>query len=117
MRVLVVDDQTEISVSVADWFKTRGIACDCFHNGRAALKRFVAGRYSAVLLDVHLGGGITGIEVGERIRAKDKEVPIIVFSAVHYSSAVHRAVHDIGGTFVEKPVDMASLAALMGLSQ
>jgi DNA-binding response OmpR family regulator len=113
-RVLLVDDQAEISTSIAEWLQLRGYSCECCHTGKAALRRFEVGGYSAVLLDVHLGGGLTGIEIGQRIRSRDAEVVLVVFSAVHYSPLVQRAVHDIGGIFVEKPVDMKRLEEVMG---
>ena len=47
--------------------------CECFESGEAFLVRFASGKYDLVFLDVFMGG-MSGVEVANRIRTVDPEV-------------------------------------------
>ena len=112
-RLLIVEDQPEISVAIAEWLMIKGIACETYRTATGALRAFRATHFSAVLLDIHLGGGMTGLELAQKLRSVDEKLIIILFSAVHYSPVVRRAVDLIGGYFLEKPINMARLFELI----
>ena len=62
-------------------------------------------KYSAIILDVNFEYGMSGLEIAERIREKDKNIPILLFSAYDYSDSIDEEVKKIGVDFKPKPLD------------
>lgn len=87
-RILVVDDDIDLTVMLGQYLRAEGLEIETLHRGEDAL-RAIAGieRFDAVILDVMLPD-ISGVEVLCRIRARS-EVPVIMLTAK--GSRVERA--------------------------
>ena len=78
-RILLVDDEPLIVKGLKYSLEQEGYETDSAADGEEALKKFFAGRFDLILLDVMLPK-LDGIEVCQRIREKSY-VPIIMLTA------------------------------------
>lgn len=78
-KILVVEDQSEISYIVLKYLQDSGYQCDLAENGFEALELFSLHKFHLVILDVMLPG-IDGFEILKRIR-EISEVPVIMLTA------------------------------------
>lgn len=79
LRILVVDDDSNIAQLIKLYLEKEGFLTDCRFNGAEALKAFKATPPSLVLLDLMLPG-MDGWEVCREIR-KISDIPIIMLTA------------------------------------
>lgn len=77
-RILVIDDDTELSQLVADYLKPMGFEVECEHEGNSGAERATSEPWNAIILDVMMPG-CDGFEVLRRIRAKSK-VPVMMLT-------------------------------------
>ncbi len=70
-RILVIDDDTELSQLVADYLKPMGFEVECEHEGNSGAERATNEPWHAIILDVMMPG-CDGFEVLRRIRTKSK---------------------------------------------
>ena len=81
--------------------------------GYGVLKLLAKENYGGVILDVDFGSGINGLEIASIIRERNREIKIIIFSAVNYSSDILQRTRDMGATFCEKPVKLNFILKIM----
>ncbi len=78
-RVLLVDDDVDLSTMLRQYLENEGFKVTVDFNGKQAVAGATSGAYDAVILDVMLPT-ITGIELLRRIR-KESTIPIIMLTA------------------------------------
>jgi len=80
MRVLVVEDDPEISRFVVRGLTEERYVVDLVEDGASAIDMAAAEEYDAVVLDLMLPG-VDGLEVCRRLRARGVDTPIIMVTA------------------------------------
>lgn len=78
MRLLIIDDDSELCQLVADYLKPMGFEVEMEHEGECGVERALSGEWAAIILDVMMPG-CDGFEVLRRIRAKSK-VPVMMLT-------------------------------------
>lgn len=78
-RVLLVDDDTDLCVLMADFFAQHEFAIDAVHDGPRGLARALEGAYDLVILDVMLPV-LDGFELLKQLRRRSP-VPVILLTA------------------------------------
>ncbi len=78
MRLLIIDDDTELCQLVADYLKPMGFEVAMEHNGERGAERATSEQWAAVILDVMMPG-CDGFEVLRLLRAKSK-VPVLMLT-------------------------------------
>ena len=81
-RVLVVEDDAQTAAEIAAALGDHGFDVECAHTGQDALDRAVADRYSAIVLDRMLPGGIDGLTVLSTLRGLSVDAPVLILSAL-----------------------------------
>ena len=80
-RMLVVEDQRDLSENIAEYFEGSEYALDFAHDGLTALHLLATNRYDIIVLDLMLPG-VSGYDICRRIRQDLRSsVPIIITSA------------------------------------
>ena len=79
-RILLVDDDPDISLALGDYLKQENYHVEIVDTGNAALEKGLASHYDAVLLDVGLPDR-DGIEVLGELASQRPELPIILLTA------------------------------------
>jgi DNA-binding response OmpR family regulator len=80
MRLLIVEDEKRLAVSLAKGLTAEGYAVDVVHDGREGLHRAAEGSYDLVILDIMLPG-LNGYRVCSALRAAGHDVPILMLTA------------------------------------
>jgi DNA-binding response OmpR family regulator len=80
-RVLVVDDDATVSDVVRRYLERAGFEVTLAADGPAALAAFEQRRPSLVVLDLMLPG-MDGLELCRRMRARDRDVPVVMLTAL-----------------------------------
>ncbi|TPQ23100.1 response regulator transcription factor [Streptomyces sporangiiformans] len=80
MRLLIVEDEKRLALSLAKGLTAEGYAVDVVHDGREGLHRAGEGSYDLVILDIMLPG-MNGYRVCGALRAAGHDVPILMLTA------------------------------------
>ncbi|MFF3173644.1 response regulator transcription factor [Streptomyces sp. NPDC057900] len=80
MRLLIVEDEKRLAISLARGLTAEGFAVDVVHDGLEGLHRASEGAYDLVVLDIMLPG-MNGYRVCAALRAAGHEVPILMLTA------------------------------------
>ncbi|MFP8959249.1 response regulator transcription factor [Streptomyces nanhaiensis] len=80
MRVLIVEDEKRLALSLARGLTAEGFAVDVVHDGRDGLHRATEGPYDLIVLDIMLPG-MNGYRVCSALRAAGDETPILMLTA------------------------------------
>jgi DNA-binding NtrC family response regulator len=102
--VLVVDDKEMMRDSVGATLQRAGFAVVTAEGGEAALSAIAARRPDAVVTDMRMPG-MTGIELLERIRQIDDDLPVVVMTAFAAVDAAVRAIKLGAFDYITKPFE------------
>jgi DNA-binding response OmpR family regulator len=78
-RILVVDDDLDLSELLAKYLRREGFDVDMVHDGETGVERALSGDYTLIILDVMLPG-LSGFDVLSSIRRKSG-VPVLMLTA------------------------------------
>ncbi|WP_395337256.1 response regulator [Novosphingobium sp. BL-8H] len=110
MRLLIVEDNAELSQAIVQAFASRDIRCDVAGNAGDAEALIGTTDYAAVILDLGLPDE-DGLDLLDRLRRQRTTVPVIVVTARGESETRIRGL-DIGADdYVVKPFLFAELHA------
>ncbi len=101
-RILVVDDEADIRESLGDLLGDEGYAIDAAANAAEGLRKYEAGGYDLLLLDLMMPDR-SGMEVLREIREKDRETPVLVITAYGSVPVAVEALKAGANDFFEKP--------------
>jgi DNA-binding response OmpR family regulator len=80
MRVLIVEDEADLTDTLAVGLRADGFAVDVARDGAAGLERAQATSYEAIVLDIMLPT-LSGYEVVRRLRAGEIWTPVVMLTA------------------------------------
>jgi two-component system OmpR family response regulator len=110
LRVLVVDDETNITDLVTTALRYEGFAVEAANGGNEALRVAEAFRPDLVLLDVMMPDR-DGFQVAERLRNDGYDVPIIFLTARDTTEDKVKGLALGGDDYVTKPFSLEELIA------
>jgi CheY-like chemotaxis protein len=108
-RVLVVEDDELVAELAAGLLSELGFEPNVVHSAREALDRLAGGdKPKFIFSDIVMPGGISGIELAQKVRGRFPELPILLTTG--YSE-------EVGGTHgfpvLQKPYELESLAGAL----
>lgn len=104
-KILVVDDNDELSETVCAFLREEGFAATSAGDGGAAVRTALADDPDVIVLDVRLPD-IDGVEVMERLQRRGVDAPVILESCL--PPPRHAA-----DAFLPKPFDLDRLLTLV----
>jgi PAS domain S-box-containing protein len=110
LRVLVLEDDALIRMSICEMLESRGHAVFEAGDGNEALRVHGANRIDVLLADVGLPG-MSGVEVAEMMREAQPELPVIFATGDHTANGV---VRDERTAVIVKPYGVADLMEAVG---
>lgn len=114
LDILIVDDERDIRELVAGVLSDEGYDCRTAGDSTNALQMVDERRPSLVLLDVWLHGSpMDGLEVLDAIKAREPELPVIIFSGHGNIDTAVSAVSRGAMDFIEKPFEAERLLHLV----
>ena len=110
-KILLVEDNAVLSKNVAKYLELEGFEVETSAEGGRALEKALSGKFSLAVLDIHLPGAVSGLEVLRIVREKGITLPILMLTA---KSSTHDKVgaFELGADdYLVKPFELAELAA------
>lgn len=80
MRLLIAEDNRDISKALATLFEKNNYCVDAVYNGNDALDYALTGNYDGIILDIMMPG-YDGLEVLRRIRRENLSTPVLMLTA------------------------------------
>ena len=115
LDILIVDDERDIRELVAGVLSDEGYDCRTAGDSQAALEAVDQRRPSLVLLDVWLHGSpMDGLEVLDAMKAREPDLPVIIFSGHGNIDTAVAAISRGAVDFIEKPFEAERLLHLVG---
>src|SRR5271157_5264134 len=107
-RILVVDDEADIREGLELLLTSEGYAAELAENGAEGLRRMSERPYDLVLLDLMMPD-LSGMEVIERVRQRDRDTPIFMITAYGSVEAAVEALKLGANDYFSKPWDNEKL--------
>jgi CheY-like chemotaxis protein len=113
-QVLVVEDQASERQLMVDMLAELGIEAIAAQTGEAALKFLESTTVDLMLIDVALGKGITGLEVGYLAKQDSQHLATPIIAVTAYSEEKMTALDEIGfNGYLPKPYSILHLKQLL----
>ena len=113
--VLIVEDDSIISISLKMMLESSGFeVCDIASSGVKALRIYNDSRPDAVLLDINLKGGMTGIDICNELKKTDAHPVVIYITGYSDEKLIRAAEETMPRAIFEKPVDVDDLIHMLG---
>ena len=110
MRVLVVEDETELAAYIKRGLEREGFATDVASDGERGLEMASTGAYDAVVLDIMLPK-LNGYRVCAELRARSNWVPILMLTAKDGEYDEAEALDTGADDYLTKPFSFVVLVA------
>ena len=111
--VAVVDDDASIRASLARLCRCHGICAETFSSAEDFLQHSATRAPVCIILDVHLGSGLTGFELHDRLKSDGCARPTIFVTGRPDVIPFGPTASDVVCAFLWKPVDCELLMALV----
>jgi len=112
MRVLIVEDETNMARFIAKGLKEHGYAVDVSHDGEDGLFMATSEAYDLVILDLMLPK-MNGLSVLKKMRQEEVEVPVIILTAKDAVEERVRGLETGADDYLAKPFAFSELLARM----
>jgi two-component system, OmpR family, response regulator len=122
MKVLLIDDNKDLTEAVCDFLDMSGIECKVFNSGTEGLEEILnqRGRYDLILLDIAMPE-LSGFDVLERLKKEGegdhnvlKKENIVIFTASSVrDSIIDDYVNEGVKEVIKKPVSIDELAEII----
>jgi len=109
--ILLVEDEAEVRQLARGLLTRQGYSVLEAADGPSALdlSRQHSGQIDVMLTDVVMPGGLSGIELAERLRSEQPEVRVVFTSGHNEDILRFHGVSPEGANFIQKPFSMGSL--------
>ena len=105
---MIVEDEEAIREGLIDVLVFHGYATDSAATGPDGLEKALTGKFDLILLDIMLPG-IDGYEICDRIRAEDRNQPIIMLTAKTSDEEIVQGLKLGADDYVPKPFSIQQL--------
>lgn len=111
-KVLVVDDDMDLRVTVASALSSSDFLVDQASDGEEAVNRVKAGKYDLVLLDVNMPK-MSGMEALKEIKAHDPSIIVLILTAFANIRDAVESTKEGAYNYLEKPIKADNLVYLV----
>lgn len=108
IRILVIEDEAAIREGLCDVLVYHGYGVASAETGPEGLRMAQSGKFDLVLLDIMLPG-MDGFEICDRIRAQDREQPVIMLTARDSDDDIIQGLRLGADDYVAKPFSIQQL--------
>ena len=109
MRILLVEDNKDISASIAEYLELQGIICDFAYDGLSGLNQAVMNEYDLYILDVSMPG-MSGLQMCKTLREDKNDTRPVIFLTARDTLQDKLAGFDSGADdYLVKPFELQEL--------
>lgn len=110
MKLLIVEDQKELSKSIIAYLSTENYTCEPVYDYRAAIEKIDLYDYSCVVLDLCLPYG-NGLDILKQLKKNDNPAGIVIISAKDSIEDKVLGLNIGADDFLTKPFHLSELEA------
>ena len=107
-RILIVDDEETIRLALRKFLRSRGYEVEIAGSGDQAMEILERESFALMLCDVRMPG-LTGVQVVPLAREKDRDLAIIMLTAVNDAATATEVLASGASDYLMKPVELADL--------
>jgi len=110
MRILIIEDETDLAEAIAMNLRSQAFAVDIASDGVEGLFKSLEIDYDLIILDLNLPG-LDGFEVCQSIRSKKPDMFILMLTARAETDDIIRGLNYGADDYLTKPFEMKELEA------
>lgn len=110
MKILIIEDEWELSKSIADYLKAESYLCETASDYKTALEKTETFDYDCILLDISLPDG-NGLQVLKELKANRKTDGVIIISARDSIDDRIKGLNLGADDYLPKPFHLPELSA------
>ncbi len=109
MKILILEDETVLALSMQEYLEDCGYEVTCFANSDEAYDASYEQSYDLYLLDVKVAGKKNGFEMLEELRKDGNKTPAIFITSLTEIDDLSRGYESGACDYIRKPFDLAEL--------
>ncbi len=110
MKILIVEDETELVKSIISYLKEENYICESAGDYNTALSKIELYDYDCILLDVSLPGG-TGLNILKELKRNNKADGVLIISAKNSVTDRVEGLQSGADDYLPKPFHLSELSA------
>lgn len=110
MKILIVEDEKELSASISEYLAGQGYRCEFAETFAQAVDKISTFQYDCILLDLMLPGG-SGLQVLEELKKQNKQDGVIIISAKNSLEDKISGLQMGADDYLAKPFHLSELSA------
>jgi DNA-binding response OmpR family regulator len=110
MKILIIEDEAELAVSISAYLSGENYICECAGNFSQAIDKISLYEYDCILLDLMLPGG-DGMQILEEIKRQNKQDGVIIISAKNSLDDKIKGLQIGADDYLAKPFHLSELSA------
>lgn len=110
MKILIVEDETELSDSIATYLKGEDYVCETAQDFNKALSKIEVFDYDCILLDITIPGG-SGLDILKELKANNKMDGVLIISAKNSLDDKIAGLTLGADDYLAKPFHLSELSA------
>ena len=110
MKILIIEDETSLSNSIASYLKADNYLCEIAGNYKMALDKFESFDYDCILLDITLPDG-NGLNVLKELKKSKRTDGVIIISAKNSVDDKIDGLNLGADDYISKPFHLSELSA------
>lgn len=111
LRILVVDDDTNMARTVADILSVKGYRVRTAHSASEAVEHVDSQTFDCVLSDIRMPE-TNGIDLFHVVHARQPQLPFLLMTAYSADSLIREGIQAGAAGVLTKPLDIEKLLAL-----
>jgi DNA-binding response OmpR family regulator len=110
MKLLIIEDETELSKSVCEYLKKDNFFCEASYDFNDAMQKIMAKDYDCILLDISLPMG-NGLNILKKLKDLDKAEGVLIISAKNSLTDKLEGLNLGADDYLVKPFHLPELSA------
>jgi len=110
MKLLVVEDEKELSDSICTYLGSEQFACEAAYDYTTALEKVVINEYACIILDITLPYG-NGLNILKELKTRNKSDGVLIISAKNSLDDRINGLNTGADDYLTKPFHLAELGA------
>ena len=110
MKILIIEDETELARSIAEYLSEESYLCEFASNFSEALYKIEMYQYDCILLDIMLPDG-NGLKILEALKSQNKQDGVIIISAKNALDDKITGLQLGADDYLTKPFHLSELMA------
>ncbi len=109
MKILILEDEVILALSMQEFLEDSGYDVSCFSNSDNAYDAIYEHNYDLFLLDVKVGGEKNGFEMLDQLRKEGTKTPAIFITSLTDIDDLSKGYECGACDYIRKPFDLAEL--------